>query len=109
MSGWSWGAFALTWIWLLAHRLTLWGLLALLAWLLGGVLALPVAIYLGVKGNELAWTHRPFRDLAHFRATEGHWRAWGIAIFLVWGVFILAVVVISVILFAEAAASKGAY
>lgn len=80
--GWNWGAFFLSWIWAFAHGLALLGVLALVGWLAIGILGLAMAIYLGVKGNELAWTQRPFRSLEHFREVQRIWRNWGIALFV---------------------------
>ncbi len=95
VQGWSWGAFALTWIWAFAHRLHAWGAGFVIASFLSfflhplGLVTLAGAIYLGIKGNELAWQQRPFRSLEEFRATE---RAWTIAAIIVLALYVVAIV-----------------
>jgi hypothetical protein len=96
---WNWGAFFLPCIWAFAHRLTLLGVVGLLLLLLWGLrvsgivpsqlyrlevgtgMVLPV--YLGVRGNQLAWRRRPFRDVQHFRQVQRAWRNWGIGLCVV--------------------------
>jgi len=92
VGGWSWGAFALSWIWAFAHRLPGWGagILVLsivsvvpLVGVLAAVACLALSIYLGVVGNRLAWTNRPYQGIEHFRATERVWAIWGIVLFVI--------------------------
>jgi len=88
--GWSWGAFGLTILWACAHKLGWWvaaflipfGVLLQPAWQpYGHYLATlgfyAIAIYLGIRGNQIAWRRRPFRDLTHFEAVERRWGIWG--------------------------------
>ena len=84
---WNWGAFFLSWIWAFAHRLPVWGIIGLVAQFVP-LAGWAVAIYLGVKGGELAWRERPFRSLAEFQATERVWGWWGVGLFLFWMVMI---------------------
>ncbi len=85
LKGWNWGAFFLTWIWGLAHNawITLTVLFVGFIPLIGPLIALGLAIYLGVKGNELAWTNRKFKDLDEFNAVQKAWATWGVAICVV--------------------------
>lgn len=76
--GFNWGAFWLSWVWGLSNGVYV----SLL------VLILPIVwqVYLGVKGNELAWRHRRFTDVEHFYAVQRTWAKWG------WVVAIITVV-----------------
>lgn len=84
--GFNWGAFWLSWVWGLANGVYI----SLIVFLL------PVVwqIYLGLKGNQLAWNHRQFTDFDHFREVQRTWAKWG------WIVAILTVLltVIGIIL-----------
>jgi len=90
MQHWSWGAFSLTWIWALANK-TYIGLLALL-----GPLALPMAIVLGIKGNEWAWNNRKWASVEEFKKTQGAWAKWGL-ILLVFSLALNLIVLIYLI------------
>lgn len=88
---WNWGAFLLTWAWALGHRL--WRLAALFlivsaatAFLapstgigaVANIVPVALSLYLGIKGSELAWKARPFRDVEHFRIVQRRWAYWGV-------------------------------
>jgi hypothetical protein len=75
--------------------------------ILFGLVALGLSIYLGVKGNELAWRQRPFQGLEHFRATERVWRTWGIVLFVV--SIALLIVGVAVLALARTAAPMHRY
>ena len=77
VSGWSWGAFLLNWIWAIGNK-TYIGLLAFIPYL-----GLICAIYLGVKGRELAWRNKRWDDLEHFNRVQHRWSAWGVGLLLV--------------------------
>jgi hypothetical protein len=96
--GWNWGAFFLPWIWAFAHGSALLAVLALLGWFAGGIVGLAIAIYLGVKGNELAWMHRPFQSLEHFREVQRIWRNWGIALFLLQVFMVVLILIVTILL-----------
>ncbi|UCH34641.1 MAG: hypothetical protein JSV65_19325 [Armatimonadota bacterium] len=82
--GWNSGAFFLGVPWAFAHRL--WGLGAVLILSLCiPMVSVGVLVYMGCKGNELAWRNRPFRSLEAFRATQDAWARWGL---IVWGTFL---------------------
>jgi hypothetical protein len=82
--GWSWGAFFLPWVWAFKHRLTRLAVAALVVSVIPvvAVFTLAFAIYLGKRGNELAWRRRPFAGLEQFRATQREWRRWGIGVWV---------------------------
>jgi len=67
VAGWSWGAFAFSWIWAIGNR-TWWGLLGLVP----GV-GLVMRVVLGVKGREWAWRSRNWDSVDHFRRVQRRW------------------------------------
>lgn len=71
IQGWSWGGFWLSWIWGLGNNV----MIALLA------LIVPFFnIYLGIKGNELAWQNKQWESVEHFRQVQRKWAVWGLGI-----------------------------
>jgi hypothetical protein len=74
VSGWSWGAFLLSWIWAISNK-TWFGLLSLTPYV--GIL---VALYLGVKGRELAWRNKRWESLEYFNQVQKRWSFWGVTI-----------------------------
>lgn len=60
-----------TWIWGVAHRVWI-SLLALIP----GV-NLIMAVYLGIKGNELAWQKNKYLSAEDFRRSQLTWMKWG--------------------------------
>jgi len=78
IKGWSWGAFWLDWKWGIGNSV----------WVSFVALVLPLIwhIYLGVKGNELAWQNRKFESVQQFKDTQAVWSKWG------WIIFIISVV-----------------
>lgn len=78
IQGWNWGAFWLTWIWGIGNN-TMIALLALIA-----CISPVVAIYMGLKGSELAWRNRRFEGgVAEFKKVQGAWAKWGWILFAV--------------------------
>lgn len=105
---WSWGAFGVGWIWLIAHNMLGWGLLYLfggfVAALVTGfccmgipVLNIAAAIALGVMGNRLAWQNRRYDNVEHFKQVERVWGAWGIALTVLQACLFVAGIVILII------------
>jgi hypothetical protein len=87
IKGWSWGAFLLNWIWSLGNKTWI-GLLCLVPYI--GVL---FAIYLGIKGRELAWRNKRWQSVEHFNRVQRTWSMWGlIIVFGVAGVGIVAAI-----------------
>ncbi len=74
-TGFNWGAFWLHWIWGIGNNV----------WISFVVLVLPLIwnIYLGVKGNELAWVHREWESVEQFKETQAIWSKWGWIIFVI--------------------------
>jgi hypothetical protein len=89
VAGWSWGAFLLNWIWALANSTWI-GLLAIIPYV-----GFIVAIYLGVKGRELAWCNKRWASVEEFDRVQKSWSKWGvILVFGMIGLGILAALVI---------------
>jgi hypothetical protein len=116
VQGWNWGAFVISWIWAFSHRLPGWGagILVLnlasnipIVGILPGLAAFGLSIYLGIKGNDLAWRQRPFQGVEHFRATERVWRTWGIVLFVIF--IALMVILVAAFVFTKAATPPGRY
>lgn len=77
LQGLNGGAFFLNWIWAIAHNYWL-GLLALIP-----CVGFFVAIYMLIKGNELAWQNRRFESVEQFKEIQKKWLIWGVAIFAI--------------------------
>jgi NADH:ubiquinone oxidoreductase subunit 4 (subunit M) len=86
VKGWSWGAFLLTWIWAIFNKTWI-GLLCLIPYV--GFIA---AIYLGIKGRELAWRNKRWESLEHFNRVQRKWSMWAIILVLLMVVGILAAI-----------------
>jgi len=83
VKGWSWGAFLLNWIWAIGNRTWI-GLLSLIPYI--GIL---FAIWLGIKGREMAWKNGEWQSVEHFNRVQRKWSAWGVGLTL--GVFVLGI------------------
>lgn len=79
LQGWSWGGFLLSWVWAIGNRTWI-GLLALIPI---APISLIVAIYLGLKGNELAWQARTWESPEVFIQTQRNWAKAGFVVVLV--------------------------
>lgn len=89
VKAWSWGAFLLNWIWALGNKTWI-GLLCLVPYI-----GFVFAIYLGVKGRELAWRNKRWNDLEHFNRVQKRWSIWGLVLVLGFaGLGILAAIAI---------------
>jgi len=94
----NWGAFLLSWIWGIGNKsyLTLLVfLLPLVAFIpvinmLGGLVALGLVIWFGIKGNEWAWHNRHFEGVEEFKKVQKAWTIAGIIVAVVG--FILSIV-----------------
>ena len=71
---WNWGAFLLTWIWGVGNRVWI-SLFALIP----GVNFI-MAIYLGFKGNDLAYRRAGCPSKEEFLKTQKQWLLWGVII-----------------------------
>lgn len=73
---WNWGAIGLSWIWGAAHGVWI----AFLTFI--PLVNIVVLIYLGLKGNELAWQAKQWESVEKFIEAQRRWRAWGIFFFV---------------------------
>lgn len=100
----NWGAFFLSWIWGIGNKsyLTLLVfLLPLVAFIplvnmLGGLVALGLVIWFGIKGNEWAWHNRHFEGVEEFKKVQKAWTIAGIIVAVVG--FILSIVLWGILL-----------
>lgn len=84
LAGWNWGAFLLSWIWGLGNGV----MIALLA------LIVPFfPIYLGLKGNELAWQNKQWDSVEQFKETQAKWTKWGVGLLVAWVVLVCVCVI----------------
>ena len=96
IKGWNWAAFLLTPIWgifsgvpiaalMFAVYLPFFPDLLRFAALLGG------SLFLGFRGNELAWRGKKWRSVKHFKEVQQRWLVWSIGLNLA-GLIILLLV-----------------
>jgi serine/threonine protein kinase len=86
--GWSWGGFLLTGIW--SPFNLVW--VGLLSWV--PYLGLIVTIWMGFKGNELAWKSKRWASIEQFKK---HQRNWAISGFIVTGLVFVIVFLATII------------
>ncbi|MDZ7719216.1 MAG: hypothetical protein U5K72_10415 [Balneolaceae bacterium] len=83
IKGWNWGAFFLHGIWGLGNKTYI----ALLGFV--PVINVPVMIYLGLKGNELAWQYKKWDSPEHFLSVQRNWNIAGMVAFAIYAVVVL--------------------
>lgn len=113
---WSWGGFLLSWIWALGHACW-WPFIVVLSLFLLSIITMiyffpmgvvfvviqslfhiVISIYMGIKGNVIAWENGCFENIEHFKKKEHGWTVAGIIIWAI-SIIISAVFVISTFLF----------
>lgn len=77
VKGWSWGAFLLNWIWAIFNKSYI-GLLAIVPYV-----GLIFAIYLGIKGRELAWKNKKWDSVEEFNRVQRKWSIWGVCLLII--------------------------
>lgn len=80
--GWNWGAFGLTFFWLLTHKMVGWAIGFFVLNFVCGLLALPISIYMGIAGNKLAWQNRQWSSVEDCKACQKTWANWAIPLFI---------------------------
>ncbi len=80
--GFNWGAFLLNWIWSIGNTSCGFAVLSFVLALIP-LVNLGWAIYLGIKGNELAWQSKRWNDVEHFRRTQRTWTRVALALLVV--------------------------
>ena len=86
VKGWSWGAFALTWIWGVCNGV----LIALLCFI--PIFGIAWAFVLGIKGNEWAWRNKKWDSIEQFKSTQSSWNIAGIIVFAIAIVVLVAII-----------------
>lgn len=84
ITGWSWGAALLTWIWAIGNKVWI-GLLAIVP----GI-NIVMFFVLGIKGREWAWKNGQWESVDHFNRVQKKWSQWAVGLTLVG--FVLGVV-----------------
>jgi hypothetical protein len=74
---WSWGAFGLPVLWGIYHGVWI----ALLCFI--PLVNFAVMIYLGIKGNELAWQRNRWKSIEDFHRSQRKWAVAGVIAFVV--------------------------
>jgi ribosomal protein L37E len=91
VKGWSWGAFALSWIWAIGNNTWI-GLLALIPYV-----GIVMPIILGIKGREWAWKNNQWESVEHFNRVQAKWSFWGKTILSIGMVFLLLAMILGII------------
>ncbi len=113
LGSWNWGAAIFTCVWAWFNISPLAAVIAFFAGLaVSSLVAIPVVgvlmpfavnIFLGIKGNDLAWENRRFASPAEFRTVQTAWAKWGFGLiiagivlsgmaFLLFGAFFMGVI-----------------
>ena len=82
---WNWGAFALSWIWAVCNGIY-WPLLMIVLNFIpyiGVLCSLSICIYLGFKGNKIAWTNAKQKGttVCSFERSQTTWNIVGLILF----------------------------
>ncbi len=82
----NWGAFWGSWIWGICNnvKITLWYIpVFILVFIITGgniladsIVCMLTTIYIGIKGNELAWKNKKWDNIAHFNRVQKNWAIW---------------------------------
>ena len=97
IKGWNWGALFLPFIWGPFNRVWISLVVPIvlfvpyMPWALALLVYGPGAMYVGMRGNELAWRARKWKSVEHFKMVQGLWAKWGTIGFVV---FVASVVLI---------------
>ena len=78
---WNWAAFLMPAVWGLFSGVPYTAILfgaALLPPTVQLIVMAVASIFLGVKGNELAWRGKKWRSVEHFRAFQKQWASWAV-------------------------------
>ena len=81
--GWNWGAFGLSILWGIYYNVWI------SLWCFVPIVGFFVSIYLGVKGNELAWKKNGWISVDDFQKAQKKWQAWGIIAFILSILYVL--------------------
>jgi len=101
LNKWSWGAFFWTFIWGIAHNYYI--PLIVFIPVIGQILSLPISIYMGIKGNQIAWENRKWKSIEEFKEVQKKWAWWA----LLWIGLMLVLLVIVIVLIFYASTNTG--
>ena len=85
---WNWAAFLMPAVWGLFSGVPFTALLfgaALLPSPFGQIILLGTGVFLGFRGNELAWRGKKWRSVEHFKAVQKQWTTWAVRISVIFG------------------------
>ena len=74
IEGWNWGAFLAGAFWSIGNRVWI-GLLCFIPYV-----GFAVSVYLGFKGNELAWKNGKWESIEQFKSTQKSWAIAGLIV-----------------------------
>jgi hypothetical protein len=89
---WNWAAFLMPAVWGLFSGVPYTAILfgaALLPPTVQLIVMVVASLYLGAKGNELAWRGKKWRSVEHFRAFQKQWTSWAIKLTFAVGALLL--------------------
>ena len=89
---WNWAAFLMPAVWGLFSGVPYTAILfgaALLPPMAQLVVMVVASLYLGAKGNELAWRGKKWRSVEHFRAFQKQWTSWAVKLTIAVGALLL--------------------
>lgn len=74
---WNWGAFFWNWIWLIPINPTFAIIMCFANMFTCGLSTIILAFYLGIKGNEMAWERKKYRNIEEFQEEQKKWTLTG--------------------------------
>lgn len=89
--GWNWGAFLMTPIWAVAHKVK--G--AYISFVPIFIIQLIAAVWMGSKGNEYAWQTRHWQNAEAFQSSQRKWLYAGVVWFLLVVGFVCTVLILA--------------
>jgi hypothetical protein len=85
IQGWNWGAFLISPIWSIGNGVWI-GLLSFVPYV-----GIGMAIYLGIKGNELAWKSKRWQSIEQFKSAQRSWAIAGLIVLVL--AFLLGILI----------------
>ena len=85
---WNWAAFLMPAVWGIFSGVPYTALLFGAAFLpspFGQIILLGTGVFLGFRGNELAWRGKKWRSVEHFKSFQKQWTSWAVGISVVFG------------------------
>lgn len=89
LKAWNWGAFLLAPLWALGNKLDCWGVLCFIP----GI-NIAVALYLGFKGNRLAFPKSSYKSVDDFMQVQKEWAVWAVRVYLLAAVLLIVTLLV---------------